>query len=176
MLASGDRSAFEEIYNRYWQVLYQGAFRRLKSKELTEDVLQEVFARIWMKREKLQILDIGAYLHTAAYHESLRAITKSRQVTEFYQPFEELLAAANSPQEQLVARELLELIHAYAATLPAKRRAILLKHITTHLSTKEIAEELGISTKTVQNQLNTALTGLKNHLGAVLLLMIQQHL
>jgi RNA polymerase sigma-70 factor (ECF subfamily) len=66
-------------------------------------------------------------------------------------------------------------VYSYADTLPDKRKEIFLLHIKNKLSTKEIAAMLGISQKTVQNQLRTAQIGLRPHIATILALLIASH-
>lgn len=175
LLRSGDRAAFEEIYRRWLPSLYDVTYKRLKQKEQTEDVLQEVFARVWVKREIVQIPDLPAYLHVAVRNETINYITRHKQVFEFYEPFETILLESDSADGQLIAKELLALVYSYAETLPDKRKEIFLLHVREKLTTREIADHLLISQKTVQNQLGTALQGLKTNLAPAILALITDY-
>lgn len=172
LLRQGDREAFENIYGIYWPLLYDIAYKRLASREQTEDVLQDVFARLWTRREVSEINNLGAYLASSVRYEVIHYINKSKNATRFYEPFEAILREMDSPEDQLLAKEMLELVYQYAETLPEKRKRIFLMHIKSKLTTKEIADELGVTQKTVQNQLGTALQGLKTHLSPVIIAII----
>jgi RNA polymerase sigma-70 factor (family 1) len=171
-LRNGDEAAFTEIYDRYWKSLYQAAYKRLSDRERAEDVLQDVFARLWVRRQERQIDHLGAYLASAVRYEVIRHINRNPSALFFYQPLEEMLLEIESPEGKLLAKEIVELTYAYGKTLPEKRRKIFFLHIESKLSTSEIADRLGISTKTVQNQLGTALAGLKTHLAPVILAIL----
>lgn len=175
MLRAGDRMAFETIYRRHWPLLYNIAYKRLVDKEQTEDVLQEVFARCWIKRTTLQINNLPAYLSSAVRYEVIRYITRHKTAVHFFEPFESLLLEGDTPEEHLIAKDLQELVYRYADTLPTKKKQIFLLHIQKRLSTKEIAEELQITQKTVQNQLRSALQGLKTTLAPAILAVISTH-
>lgn len=175
LLTQGDRQAFEAIYHKYWWPLFNAVYRRLKDKQKTEDLVQEVFYKLWRKKEQLQIEHLEAYLKTAARYETLNYLSRTKITYEFFEPFHEVLLEKELPDMQLVSKDLLELIHAYAATLPEKRRQIFLLHIQSRLSTKEIAEALGISQKTVQNQLGTAMNGLKPRIIPLIASLIATH-
>jgi RNA polymerase sigma-70 factor (family 1) len=176
LLQAGDRDAFEAIYRRWLPSLYDITYKRLKHKEQTEDVLQEVFARLWARREALRIGDLAAYLHVAVRHETINYITRRKEVWQFYAPFESVLLEADSPDERLLAREMLDLVLAYAETLPPKKREIFLLHVNDKLTTREIADRLGISQKTVQNQLGRALNELRKRLTPVILAYLASRL
>jgi RNA polymerase sigma-70 factor (family 1) len=172
LLRTGDREAFVAIYNRYWKLLYDKAYKRLADKDQTEDVLQDVFARLWTRREEATIDHLAAYLGSAVRYEVIRYLNRNKSALHYYQPFEEMLMEMESPDSRLITREILAQVYLYADTLPEKRRRIFLLHIQDKLSTKEIAETLAVSQKTVQNQLGTALQGLKTHLTPVIAVLI----
>jgi RNA polymerase sigma-70 factor (ECF subfamily) len=174
-LRQGDRAAFDIIYHRYAQALYQSAFKRLDSKELSEDLVQEVFYRLWNRRAALHIDNLGAYLHTAIRYEVLNHITRHKAPSAFYAPFEAILADADTPENQLIAKELMALVYKYAETLPEKRKQVFLLHIKNKLSVSEIAQELNITAKTAHNHLGTAMNGLRTHLAPAILLLLTTH-
>jgi RNA polymerase sigma-70 factor (family 1) len=174
-LSQGDRKAFEIIYNKYWRPLLDTAWKRLQDKQAAEDLVQGVFLSLWQKREQLQVNNLEAYLRTAVRYKVLNHIVRTKRTYEFFEPFYEFFQEKDTPETELLAKNLLELIHAYAATLPEKRREIFLLHIQSRLSTKEIAETLGVSQKTVQNQLGISLQGLRTKVAPVIIYLIASH-
>lgn len=163
-IKEGDELAFNTLYQRYWQLLYQAAFRRLENGQQAEDIVQEVFIRLWTRKENLSIENVSSYLHTAVRYSVLSFFSRHKTTYAFYEPFEGMLGEGHSPEEHLMAKELLELAYAYAETLSSRKKQILLLHLKGSRSTKEIADILGITQKTVQNQLGTALQGLRRNL------------
>lgn len=174
-LSQGDRDAFEVIYRKYVRELYQAAYKRLENREQSEDLVQDVFYRLWNRREQLQVDNLGAYLHTAVRYEILNHVTRHKTPTAFYAPFEAILTDADTPENQLIAKELLELVYKYAETLPEKRKQVFLLHIKGKLSVNEIADELNITPKTVHNHLGTAMNGLRTHIAPAVLLLLSVH-
>src|SRR5690606_39180832 len=71
LLGRDDELAFTEIYNRYWKKLYAMAYERLKSKELAEDVVHEVFTSLWQRRHEAVIKSLNAYLAAATRYCTL---------------------------------------------------------------------------------------------------------
>src|ERR1700761_2193214 len=72
LLKSGDRDAYEEIYHRYKFILHNHAFNKLRNKEEAQDVLQEVFVNLWIKRETLAInSNLSGYLYGAVRNRVL---------------------------------------------------------------------------------------------------------
>jgi RNA polymerase sigma-70 factor (family 1) len=171
-MAAGDEGAFKMLYDRYWTVLYDKAYQRLKNQQQAEDIVQELFVSLWLRREELSVDNLPAYLNNAVRYRVLNHVLRNKAGSHFYGPFESFFASAQSSDELLLQKELLEAIHAYIATLPEKRREIFLLHFEKNLSTEEISKQLGISQKTVQNQLGTAMQGLRTHITPILLAII----
>lgn len=176
LLRQGDKDAFTLIYRRYVRTLYQAANKRLQDPLAAEDLVQDLFYRLWERHRTLQVDNLGAYLHTAMRYQVLNHISRTRKPMEFFAPLQDLLTDLDTPENQLIAKQLLDLVHAYAATLPEKRRAIFLLHIRDKLSAAEIAEKLNISPKTVHNQLGAAMKGLRTHLAPVAFVLLNHFL
>lgn len=160
-IRKGDRSAFDELYRRHWMALYDAAFRRLENRQQAEDIVQEVFLRLWIRRQELAIKKVEAYLHTAVRYKVLTYFSRHKETSNFYEPFEATYTTTDTPEQHLIAKQSLELIYDYAETLSDRKKQIFLLHIKDKLSTKEIAEALGITQKSVQNQLGPTMYGLR---------------
>lgn len=174
-LSQEDRKAFEIIYSRYWRPLLDIAWKSLHDKQAAEDLVQGVFLSLWQKREHLQINNLEAYLKTAVRYKVLNHIVRTKRTYEFFGSFCEIFHEKNTPETSFLAKNLMELIHAYADTLPQKRREIFLLFIQSRLSTQEIADTLGVSQKTVQNQLGLSLHGLRARIAPVIVCLIDLH-
>lgn len=172
LITQGDEKAFHQVFDHYWLMLCDAAYKRLQNRDEAEDVVQNIFVRLWVRRESLNISNLSVYLFTAVRYGVLDHISRTKKGTSFYEPFVEIMKESESADDHLIAKDMLQMIYSYSETLPEKRRAIFLLHIKNRLTTKEIAEELNISQKTVQNQLNTALKGLHSKIGPAILLFI----
>jgi RNA polymerase sigma-70 factor (family 1) len=172
LLKQDDRAAFELIYERYWQKLYEKANRLLKLSVQAEDIVQELFINLWQKRNEYDIDNLNAYLHTALRSRVLNYIEREQGKEIFFEPFETIQQASFSAEELVREKELMKIIVAYIDSLPAKRKEIFLLHYQQQLATADIAALLGITQKTVQNQLNNAMTGIKGSLSAALIIAI----
>lgn len=175
LLKQGDREAFTQLYERYWLKLFDNAFKRLANREQAEDIVQNIFVRFWQRREELNIIDLPAYLFTALRYNLLDFVARTKTADTFYEPFEALLSESDLPDSVLIAKDFMNLVYSYADTLPDKRREIFLLHIKNKLSTKEIAATLGISQKTVQNQLRAAQLGLRPHIATMVAILLASH-
>lgn len=164
LMAENDREAFEIIYHRYWHLLYDAAFRRLKNRQQSEDIVQEIFVRLWERRSELKVGDLSAYLHTAVRYKIYNYISRNVVSETFYEPFEIISVCPTGADARILEKELYQLLDAYINTLPKKRQRIFTLYLNENLSTREIATRLNISQKTVQNQLGLAINGLKTRM------------
>jgi RNA polymerase sigma-70 factor (ECF subfamily) len=160
------------LYRRHYHGLYTTAYRRLENREAVEDILQEVFLRLWRRRDRLEIADPAAYLFTAVRYEVLNHLSRNKAPLAFYAPFEAMLLESETPEDRLIAKELFELIHKYAETLPDRRKQVFLLHINSRLSVQEIAEQLNTAPKTVHNHLGIAMKGLRTHIAPAIALVL----
>lgn len=170
-LSDSDPKAFEAIYFRYWQPLLKAADKRLGNTHQSEDIVQNVFMGLWNKRESLKVLNLEAYLFTAVRYEVLNFITRSKRTLYFHGLLEEIMDSGTA-DAKILTDEMMELVLAYAQTLPLKRRCIFMEHLQTNASTKEIANVLQVSQKTVQNQLRTSLNGLFARINLIIFIIL----
>lgn len=171
-LLADDTAIIVELYRRYWQGMYLSAFKVLKDKEACEDIVQDIFLRIWNRREALHLEStIEAYLHTAVRYEVFKYLKE-------YRKFQHIsIDAAAIYSELLVTndfaqKEFLQDISSIVNQLPPKCREVYLLSRGQQLSHKEIAERLSISPGTVRNHLTRALRQLRIDLPEIMLLIL----
>lgn len=160
-LQQDDRAAFGVLYKKYWPQLFDAAWKRVKSKPACQDIVQNVFADLWNRRHTAEIGNIGAYLHTAVRFQVYTQASRQPKQAHYLDTLDELVFSPGSADDLLYEHELLRLIESWLAILPERRRQIFLMHFREELSTREIAEELGLSQNTVQAQLYTATQSLR---------------
>ncbi len=171
LIQENDLVAFERIYNKYWSKLYLSAYNILRDRQVSEDVTQEVLVNLWMKRANLQLTSLNAYLYAAVRYQVFNIIRSGKVRAGLFNRLEELFSN-NGGEEILSEKEINRLLEQGVAELPEKCRQIFVMSRKEHLSTKEIAERLGISPKTVENQLTIALNRLRKTLGDFVCLVV----
>lgn len=162
-IASGDRAAFEEAFRTHYRPLCAFAGTYLKDRDRSEDLVQELFVKLWNERERLNVTgSLKAYLFSAVRNRSLNELEKVVRM----KPLNENLH--DTPQIEALAEE----DHAWRSArvlaaieaLPEERRKVFKLSRNEGLKYQEIAERLGISVKTVENQMGKALKTLREEL------------
>lgn len=160
------RSWFEKIYNEYFEKLYRYAFSITKSKDLAEDVVEEVFFNIWNRQNgNLVIKELGPYLYVSVKHIALK--TLSDDPGKFlYAEYEESLNVTDviDPESLLLADELQHIIQETVHALPPHCSMVYDMMKNKGMSYEEISKELGVSKKTVENHIYKALGKIRGRL------------
>ncbi|HLR37904.1 MAG TPA: sigma-70 family RNA polymerase sigma factor [Chitinophagaceae bacterium] len=162
-LQQDNEKAFNEIYDRYWSLVYTDAFRRVKSHAKAQDLTQDLFIKLWTRRKELDISNLRAYLRVGIRNRVFNLFEKERR----YVPFEKLLqlpVEENQADITAIRNEFMAAYQALVDALPEKRQKIFRYRFDDGLSTEEIAEKLNISRKTVQNQLGRATSSVRSEL------------
>jgi RNA polymerase sigma-70 factor (ECF subfamily) len=160
------RTGFEEIFRTHYSPLCAYANGFLKDPDNSEEVVQEVMFRIWTKRESLVIdTSVSSYLYRAVRNSCMNVI-KHMQVREEYKTRQENNTddRGNKHDDPLIASELGEMIRRAIDRLPMERRKVFILSRYDGLTYQQIAEKLGISVKTVENQMGSALRSLREEL------------
>lgn len=172
LLKDGQISAFDEIYNRYWDRLYVAAYKRLQSKETSEELIQDLFTSLWLNKEQVQVhTALSAYLFTSVRYLVINQIHKEI-VRNNYRMSLKLKRADNSTEETVMLNDLMLTLNVAVEQLPQKCKSVFNLSRREYKSNKEIAAELGISEKTVENQLTKALRHLRLGLSSLLLSLV----
>lgn len=165
-LIAGDESAFTLVYGLYSEKVYRLAFRFLKDKEQSEEIVQEAFINMWLNRDRLNTEgNLWLYLYVIAKRLSLNAL---RQIGKSSILIEKLLhqisELQNTTEEDILAHDLEQYAGQIIDKLPRQQQLIFKMSRVDGLSHKEIAEQLQISPNTVKNHMVEALKTLKSHL------------
>lgn len=169
----GDERAFGQLFQRYWERLYLSANRRLADPELAKEVVHDVFLDLWRRRESLAITHLPAYLGKALHYRIINKLVAKKD-TFFFDVLEDPGTSLYAADQSLLEKDFTALLSSWLEVLPERRRDIFVRYYFQHLTAPEIAAQLDISTKTVQNQLSLAVQYLRAHFGhllPVLLLM-----
>lgn len=152
LLKAADQGAFTEIYNRYWNKLLAIAYVFSKDKSVAQDVVQEIFTRLWIKRAELNIECLNSYLATSVKFSVFKLIYRQKRRLEIEsQNCKEELSTLS--EDQIEARFIQEYVNKIVEFLPENCRLVFKYSRNSGLSISEISMELGISKKTVEGHL-----------------------
>jgi RNA polymerase sigma-70 factor (family 1) len=173
-IREGNEAAFRMLYDRYWPTIYSTAWSYLHDRQACTEIVQTIFLGIWMRRHELKIGAFYPYLKAAARYQVYNRLQKKGEMKVLY--FDSLpddgKSAINEGEFNLSYRELQDSVENHLQDLPQRCRDIFLLSRKEHLSITEIAQRLGISKRTVENQLTNALQHLRHELGDLSLLLL----
>lgn len=169
-LKEGDEKAFTAIYIRYNKMLYVLAYKYLKDSFRAEDIVQQVFLKLWEARSLFAgAINIRNYLYTSAKNLILNEIRdnfsdmeKNYAVIQNRPEFEDKLQSA------LEEKDLFQHFYKILAELPEQKRKVCLLKIRDNLSNQEVADKLHISVPTVKSHYSQAIKLLRDKMGRLL--------
>ncbi|MDC3210157.1 RNA polymerase sigma-70 factor [Saprospiraceae bacterium] len=164
-LQNGDESAMDVLFRRHYKSICRSVYRILKDNNLAEDIAQEVFLGLWKKRDKLKITtSVQAYLKRTAVNKSLNFIRDQKIKFDDEEKMPVQYNNQSTSQQKLEADDLQNLINDSIDLLPEKCRLVFTLSRFEEMTYQEIANELNISIKTVENQISKALKFLRKAL------------
>lgn len=174
LLNESDELAYTEIYNRYKGVLYLHAYSRLKNVEEVNDMIQELFAKLWDKRKTLVLkTNLSNYLYTAVRNRVIDFITHKKIESDYISGFQQFINQGEAATDHMLReKELSRIIEDEIQSLPSKMRQVFELSRKKNHSHREIAYELTLSEKTVKKHVNNALKILRVKLGSLIALML----
>ena len=159
LLAQRDEAAFEQMFKTHFKRLHAYAFTILRDEIQAEEMVQQVFFKLWERNENLSLTgSISSYLYRAVHNESLnyikhQKVRSNHQLNVAYSMKNEV----EHPAKKIMASELEKKIHSALNELPEQCRTIFQMSRFDELKYREIADKLGISIKTVESQMSKAL-------------------
>jgi RNA polymerase sigma-70 factor (family 1) len=164
-LLADDRAAFAELYERYWYRVFALAYRRLKSREIAEELVQDLFATLWLKRHEHIIEHLEHYL-MAAISRRVIGYLRAHQVRTAYADYcrWHQTIATEETEQALAAADLTEAFAQALLLLPEQSREVFRLSRLEHFSVQEISLRLNISAKAVEYHITKSLRLLRTHL------------
>lgn len=163
-------ASFDRLYEKYWAYVFEFAYARTKDLNLAEDITQGLFLRLWEKRRSLTINNIRNYLFIAVKNEVLNWIKVEQRKSPLTATLAELKEADIATDHSLLYQELLSIHDELIDQFTPAQQEIYHMRFREDLTTKEISEKLGISRKTVQNQVHLCVTKLKKAISLLYML------
>lgn len=174
LLKEGNRQAFAVIFDKYNSLLFAHVYKKIRNIEEAKDIVQEVFAALWVKRDQVNPqASLGGYLMLAVKHKTLDLIGHKSIESRYFHSLAAFAGHAQGATDHRVReKQLQDIITREIAALPPKMQAIFLMSRVDQLSHKEIARQLDVSEETVTTQIKRALKVLRARLRRVLYLAL----
>jgi len=173
-LKEGSNKAFDKIYQMYSKRLYAYSIQFTKSSGDAEEIVQDVFLKLWMNKENIrQEETLRSLLFIMAKHNLINAYHSkvNHPIYEEYVNNMDFLSEENA-YSRLEYDEFVQKLYAAMKKLPLTQQKVITLSRMQQLSNKEVAEELSLSEQTVKNQLSLGLKTLRDLLNKVALLIM----
>lgn len=167
-LRKGCHQSFTTLFHLYAKKLYNFSYKYTSSHAESEEIVQEVFLKIWNKKETINPkLSFNAFLITIAKNHIFNKIKKETNRKQYRAQIEHSSLITNETENKIIFADLAQIAKSKVDDLPPKRKQIFLLRRDSGLSVKEIAKQLGIAESTVENQMNKAIKTLKSNLSNI---------
>lgn len=174
-LKNDDARALEVLFERYHVKVFNFCYAYLDSKPETEEVVQDVFVKLWTYRSQIKSeLSINGLIFKIAKNLTLNKLReRKKQLTV---SLDHVTNPSNCTEETILFRELEQELLKAIETLPPKRKQVFKLSRFDGLSNKEISEQMKISVNTVEGQMRKAIKHLNNHLDCAVLLILMVYM
>lgn len=156
LIRQNDINAFTELYNRYWEKMFQTANAVLHNPDTSGDIVQDIFTSLWERRHALTIEFPTTYLMQAVRFQVLKAIKANKASSDLNERLQDASLSILC-DNVILFKELEEILNNVIERLPDEHRKIFLLNRQDGLSYKEIATAMNISHKTVEKKISGSL-------------------
>ena len=157
---------FEDVYNMYAKDIRRFLFFKTQDLDKAEDILQEVFIKLWENCSKVDYDKVKSYIYSIANNMFLNEV-KHQKVVQNYNKHNKNESTNESPEFIMLEKEFLEKLESTIATLPEKQREVFLMNRIEKKKYNDIALHLDISVKAVEKRMHQALVVMRKEIGNV---------
>lgn len=163
-IAQGDQAAFNQMVRRYTRIIYPYLLHWVKNAQRAEELTQDVFIRLWDKRQKLEAVEnFGGYLYVTTRHIAIAALNMNITGTEEIQA-DKLQHLLSSPAPPIEMKELAIILNQGIQQLPPRRKEVFLLSRMEGMTYDAIATQLNISRSAVRQHIVESLVFLRHYL------------
>lgn len=173
-LRGGDKVAFESIYTKYYGALYLHAYYKLRDREIAKDIVHDMFAGIWQRKETLEITTgLANYLYTGIRNRVIDYLAKEKSKAKYLESLSVFPERDAEATDHLLREKMLkeQIENAVDQLSPRLKEVFELSRIQ-HLSHKEISEKLNLSEQSVRSYIKDALRVLRLKLSSFIWLLV----
>jgi RNA polymerase sigma-70 factor (family 1) len=170
-----DEKAFAMLFHRYSARIFSSSYSYIRDREVCSQIVHDIFLSLWKNRKVLEIKSFNAYLTSAARYRVYKNIAQNKIIPIDYkenlESFEHI-SVSNSGQDKLAYQDLENNLNSNLKNLPKRCREIFIMSRKELMTNEEIANQLGISKRSVENQITYALKSLRGSLKDISILII----
>lgn len=171
-LSEGSKSAFNALYEKYWNNVFDEAYKRTGHRDQAKDIAQEVFTAMWIRCTDTPIDNLPAWLYTVTKYQVYKLFQDQEHFTPLTDLLTELKSYGGRADALILDKELNSAYEALISSLPEQQRIIFKMRYQDDLTPPEIASKLSLTPKTVRNHLGRALRKLRTTFMLIQLLII----
>lgn len=172
-LRADEKAALKDLFQEYYLSVCKTIHRFIRDKSTVEDLAQEVFIRFWEKRQQIEInSSLSAYIRRMAINEALAYLRRNKRFDDREVTPDIVPGTADSTEAQFLQQELEARVREAVNELPPRCRTVFQLSRYEELTYQEIADQMEISIKTVENQMGKALRILRERLRSYLHLFL----
>ncbi len=173
LISCDDEKAFEVLFDRYWESAHCLVLSKIKSREVTQEIVQDLFLSFWQRRRSIQINNFRHYLHVSIKYKVITYFNRELSQKKYIDDYKEQLEVES--QETLNAVEYNDLLHALEESvkdLPEKTQEVFRLNRLEGRSISEIASQLNLSEKAIEYHITRSRKELRVYLKDFLALLI----
>lgn len=156
-LQNGNEEAFTIIYKEYWYRMFLVAYRKLQHREIAEELVQDIFTRLWKEREQLQVTSLDYYLFSAVRYEVIDQIRVQGSQNKYLDYYKAFSTFEDCNTENLIAyNDLSKVVDEGLDVLPEKSKEIFKLHRLENWPVSKIATHFQLSEKAIEYHLSKA--------------------
>jgi RNA polymerase sigma-70 factor (family 1) len=164
-LKAGNEEAFTAVYKEYWYRMILVAYLKLQHREVAEEIIQDIFTRLWKEREKLQISSLGYYLFSAVRYEVIDHIRTQGSENKYLDYYKSFSSFEDCTTEDAIAfNDLSRTVEEGLDILPEKSKEIFKLHRLENWPVAKIARHFQLSEKAVEYHITKATKSMRIYL------------
>jgi RNA polymerase sigma-70 factor (ECF subfamily) len=172
-MREGNHDGFSALFDRHWDNVFRMIYARTGDKEAAEEMAQDIFVKLWDKREELQIENFSAYLYACIKHRCLNYIESRITRKKHWEFYKQFLPAHDDATYKVVAlNDLKEALEKGLTSIPEKSRKVFTLNRLEGQTVKEIAGQMNLSEKAIQYHLTRSVRELRLYLKEFLALLL----
>lgn len=173
LIAEDDEGAFKTLFYRYWEIAYQLASAKLKSREVAQELVDDLFLSFWQRRHALQIGNFRHYLHVAVKYKVITYIKHQLSRDQHFSEYQmELPVQEEGTMRQIEYNDLLSAFENGMKALPEKTQEVFRLSRLEGRTVSEIADQLNVSEKAIEYHITRSRKELRFYLKDFLALLI----